>query len=86
MAILLGESFDCGFAIDHGGDDLAFVGILLGADYDVIAIADCNINHGVAYDFKEEELALSYEGFGEWEDLFDVLLGEDWSTGGDSAY
>ena len=86
MAILLGESFDCGFAIDHRGDDLALVGILLGADYNVIAIADCNIDHGIAYNFEQEELALANEGLGEWEDLFDVLFGEDWSTGGDSAY
>ena len=48
MAVLLGECFDGGFAINHGGDDLALFGVLLGADYDVIAIADRDINHGVS--------------------------------------
>ena len=85
MAILVGECFDCGFAIDHGCDDLALVGILLGADYDVIAIADGDINHGVADDFEEEQFAVSDEGFGEWEYFLDVLFGKDGATGGDSA-
>ena len=86
MAVFLGECFDGGFAIDHGSDDFAFFGVLLGADYDVIAIADRNINHGVADDFEEEEFALSDEGLGEWEDFFDVLFGKDGATGGDSTY
>ena len=85
MAVFLGESFDCGFSIDHCCDDLALLGVLLGTDYDVVAIADCEINHGVADDFKEEELALSDEGLGEWEDFFDMLFGKDWTAGGDTA-
>ena len=85
MAVFLGESFDGCFAIDHRCDDLALFGILLGADNDVIAIAYREINHGVADDFKKEEFALSDEGIGEREDLFDVLLGKDWTTGGDTA-
>ena len=40
MAVFLGECFDGGFAIDHGCDDFALFGVLLGADYDVVAIAD----------------------------------------------
>ena len=59
MAIFLGESFDGGFAIDHGGDDLALLGIFLGADDDKVAIADGEVDHRVAYDFKEEEFALA---------------------------
>ena len=51
MAVLFGECFDGGFAINHGGDDFAFFGVLLGADYNVIAIADCDIDHGVADHF-----------------------------------
>ena len=86
MAVFFGECFDGGFAIDHGGDDFALFCVLLGADYDVVAIADRNIDHGVTYDFEEEEFALSDEGLGEWEDFFDVLFGENGATGGDSAY
>ena len=86
MAIFLGESFDCCFAINHCCDDLALFGVLLGADHDVIAIADCNIDHGIAHYFQEEELTLADQGLGEWEDLFDILFGKDRSTGGDAAY
>ena len=86
MAVFLGECFDSGFAIDHGGDDFALFARFLGTDNDVIAIANCNIDHGVANDFKEEEFALSDEGLGEWEDFFDVLFGKDGATGGDSTY
>ena len=85
MAVFLGESFDCGFSIDHCCDDLALFGILLGADNDVIAIADCKVNHGVADDLEEEELTVSDQGLGEWEDFLDVLFGKDWTTGGDTA-
>ena len=85
MSVLLGESFDCCFAVDHCGDDLALFGVLLGADNDVVPIADCEINHGVADDLEEEELALSDQGLGEWEDFFDVLFGKDWTTGGDAT-
>ena len=59
MAVLFRECFDGGFAIDHGGDDLALLGIFLGTDYDKVAITDGQIDHGVAYDFQEEEFALS---------------------------
>ena len=85
MAVFLGECFDGGFAIDHGGDDFAFFDVLLGADDDVVAIADCYIDHGVTDDFEEEEFALSDEGLGEWEDFFDMLFGKDWTAGGDTA-
>ena len=85
MAILLGESFDCRLAVDHCSDDLALFARFLGADNDVIAIADCKINHGVADDLEKEELTLSDKGLGEWEDLFNVLLGKDWSTSGDAT-
>ena len=40
MAVLFGESFDGGFAIDHGGDDLALFARFLGTDHDKVAIAD----------------------------------------------
>ena len=59
MAVFFGECFYGGFAIDHGGDDFAFLGIFLGTDYDKVAITDCKIDHGIAHDFKEEEFALS---------------------------
>ena len=29
---------------------------------------------------------MSDEGLGEWKDLFDILFGKDWTTGGDSAH
>ncbi len=86
MAVFLGECFDGGFAIDHGGDDLALLGVLLGTDHDKVTIADGQVDHGIAYDFEEEEFALSYEGLGEWVDLFDMLFGGDWTTGGDAAH
>ena len=86
MAVFLGECFDGGFAIDHGGNDFAFFCVLLGTDYDVVAIADCDIDHGITHDFEEEQFALSDEGFGEREDFFDMLFGKDGTTGGDSAY
>ena len=86
MAVFLGECFDGGFAIDHGGDDFAFFGVLLGTDHDKVAIADGEVDHGISYDFEEEELALAYEGLGEWVDLFDMLFGGDWTTGGDTAH
>ena len=86
MAVFLGECFDGGFAIDHGSDDFTFFARFLGADNDVIAIADCKIDHRVSDDFEEEEFALSDEGFREWEDFFDVLFGKDRAAGGDSAY
>ena len=86
MAVFFGECFDGGFAINHGGNDFAFFARFLGTDYDVVAIADCNIDHRVSDDFEEEEFALSDKGFGEWKDFFDVLFGKDGATGGDSAY
>jgi len=85
VAVFFGECFDGGFAIDHGGDDLALFSVLLGADHDIVAIADGDIDHGIAHDFQEEELALAHQGLGEWEHLFDVLLGEDRASGGDTA-
>ena len=60
MAVFFGESFDCGFAIDHGGDDLALFGGLLGTDHDVVAVADRKINHRITDDFEQEKLALAY--------------------------
>ena len=86
MAVLFGEGFDGGFAIDHGGDDFAFFGVLLGTDHDKVAIADSQVDHGIAYDFEQEELALADQGLGEWVDLFDMLFGSDWTTGGDTAH
>ena len=86
MAVLLGECFDGGFAIDHGGHDFAFFGVLLGTDYDKVAIADGQVDHGISYDLEEEELALTYEGLGEWVDLFDMLFGGDWTTCGDTTH
>ena len=86
MPVFLGECFDGGFAFDHGGDNFTLFARFLGADHDVVAIADCNIDHGITDDFEEEEFALPDEGLGEWEDFFDVLFGEDGTTGGDSTY
>ena len=86
MAVFFGECFDGGFAIDHGGNDLALFGVLLGADHDKVAIADGEVDHGIAYDFEEEELALAHEGLGEWVDLFDMLFGGDWTTCGDTTH
>ena len=86
MAVLLGECFDRGFAIDHGGDDFALFGVLLGTDHDKVAIADGQVDHGIANDFEQEEFALTDQGLGERVDLFDVLFGGDWTTGGDTAH
>jgi len=80
VAVLHGEGFDSGFAIDHGSDDVALVAILLSADDDVVAVADSGINHGVTFDLEHEEIALADEGLWEWEGLFDVLFGEDGCT------
>jgi len=85
VAVFLGECFDGGFAIDHGGDDFALFARFLRADHDKVAIADGQIDHGIANDLEQEELALTHEGLGEWVDLFDLLFGGDWSTGGDAA-
>ena len=64
MAVLHGEGFDGGFAIDHGSDDVALVAIFLGTDDDVVAVADGGIDHGIALDLEHEELALADEGLG----------------------
>ena len=85
MAVLARESFDGGFAIDHGRDDLALFAGLLAADHDIVAIADCSIDHGVADDFEHEEIALAHDGFGKGEGFLDYLLGKDWTAGGDAA-
>ena len=77
VAVLHGEGFDGGFAIDHGGHDVALVAIFLGADHDVVAVADRGINHGIALDLEHEEVALADEGLWEGEGLFDVLFGKD---------
>jgi len=65
VAVLLGECLGGGFAIDHGGDDFVLLGVILGTDHDKVAIADGQVDHGIAYDLEEEDFALSDQGLGE---------------------
>ncbi|MEN9325490.1 MAG: hypothetical protein RL414_1244 [Actinomycetota bacterium] len=85
MAVLFGECFDGGFAIDHGGNDLAFFGSLLLADHHVIAIADREVDHGIALDLEHVNLTFADERFGKGVDLFDVLIGCNGYAGSDLA-
>jgi hypothetical protein len=57
----------------------------LGADNDIVPIADGGIDHGVTYDLEHVELAFADEGCREREDLFHLLLRKDWCTGRDAT-
>jgi hypothetical protein len=48
VTVLLGECFDCSFTTDHCGDDLALLGILLGADQDKVVGVDDYVHHGIS--------------------------------------
>ena len=61
VAVLFGECFDGGFAIDHGCNDLALFGVLLLADHNEIAIADSGIDHGITFDLEHVDIALAHE-------------------------
>jgi len=59
VAVLFGECFDGGFAIDHGCNDLALFGVLLLANDNKIAIADSGIDHGIAFDLEHVDIAFA---------------------------
>ena len=59
MAILLCESLNRCFTIDHRSYDIALVAIFLGSDDDIVTITDRSIDHRIANYFEHEELAFT---------------------------
>lgn len=49
--------------IDRGSDDLAPLATRLTMDDNKVSIADRGSNHGITFDLKHEEFALSEDGF-----------------------
>ena len=85
MAVDALERLDRRLAVDHGGDDLAVLGDGLATDDDPVAVADRRVDHRVAADLEQEQLAVPDELAGEREHVLDHLLGEDRAAGGDPA-
>ena len=52
------ETFECGFAIDEGGDDIAVAGFAFFED-DGVTIANMRIDHGFATDAEGESLVFA---------------------------
>ena len=59
--------------------------MLLRAHDDPVAVADRGVDHRLADDLEDEQLALADELAGEREDLVDLLLGGDRDAGGDAT-
>ena len=86
MAVLALEALDRGLAVQHGGHDVAVLGDRLAADRHPVAVADGGLDHRVADDLQDEQLAVADQLAGEREHVLDRLLGEDRATGGDPAH
>src|SRR5690625_7905351 len=72
-------------AIQHRRDHFAVLSIELGAHHDPVTIADRRVNHRIADNLEQEQLAIADELLGEWEDVFNRLLGENRATSSDAT-
>src|SRR6478735_895098 len=79
------ERLDRRLVVEHRGHDVAVLGVLLLAHDDPVAVADGGLDHRVAGDLEQEEIALAHELLGQREDVLDDLLGRDRHAGGDLA-
>src|SRR6478609_3812074 len=86
VAVLALERLDGGLVVEHGRDDVAVVGGRLLAHDDPVAVADRGVDHRVADDLEQEQLALADDLLGQREDVLDDLLGQDRSAGRDTAH
>src|SRR5690606_16038523 len=83
VAVLALEGLDRRLVLDERSDDLPVLRHRLAPHDDPVAVADGGVDHRVARDPQEEELAVTDELAGEGEDVLDGLLGEDRPTGRD---
>lgn len=80
-------AFECGFAIDEGGDDFV-VSWLASFEDDGIAVTDVGVDHGIAADAEGEGFSFSGDAEGldiDGEAAFLLLLGVFRKAGGDLA-
>src|SRR5450631_1442871 len=85
MAIFTLEGLDGRLVVEHRRDDVAVVGCWLLAHDDPVPVADGPLNHRVADDLQQEQLALADDLPWKGEDVVHDLLGGDRDTGGDPA-
>src|ERR1035437_8694271 len=85
MAVLALERLDRGLVIEHRRDNVPVVGRRLLAQDDPVAVADCPLDHRVAYDLEQEKLSLTDDLARQREDVVDDLLRSDRDTGSDLA-
>jgi len=85
VAVLLLERLHGGLVVEHRGHDVAVDGVLLAAHDHPVAVADCGLDHRLADDLEQEQLAVAHERLRQREDLLDRLLGEDRAACGDAA-
>src|SRR5262249_54780905 len=80
------QRLDSGLAVDHGGHDVAVLGVGLLPDDDPLAIRYSGVDHRLTGDPEQEQGAVADKGTGKREDVLDHLLGEDRATGGDAPH
>jgi hypothetical protein len=85
LAVALLEDLDGRLVVEHRRNDVAVLGGLLFAHDDVVAVADGGVDHRVALNLEHEDVPVADHLAGEREDRFDVLLGRDGDSGGDTA-
>ncbi len=85
MTVALAEGLHGRLAVEHGGDDVAVVGVRLRTHHDPVAVADGRVDHRLAADLQHEQVALAHELAGKREDLLDLLVGGDGNAGGDAS-
>jgi hypothetical protein len=85
VPVALLERFHGGFAVDHGRDDLAVLGVLLLADDHPVPVRDGRVDHRVAGDLQHEQAALADKLPGKREDVLNLLIGGDRDASRDPA-
>jgi hypothetical protein len=79
------EAFDGDFIADTGDDDLAITGFAGGVDGQQVAIEDTHVLHAHAVHPQQVVRTWMEEGRVDVAGFLDVLLRQDWRTGGDAT-
>ena len=82
------EGLDCGFAlepIDHGDYDIPVADTVLLFDQDVVPIHDTGLDHAFSFYDQHEVASTAQKTGGNREAVFDILLGQDRSSGSDTT-
>ena len=81
MILLLVKSLNRGLclkgALYHCYDDISVCRGLIFLHNQVITVVDTGIDHAVSVHYKQEVVAISDKPGGEWNAVFDILLGQD---------